>query len=114
MFVLLVQRILYLILMKIFIVSSHINNLISMKIILFLIVLNCLLILMIKIIFDTELERDKYADSLLNTIIQSINNKLFDTFNITNPSIIILISDTLLKVSLHIVYPDIINIYEMK
>jgi len=69
-----------------------------------------------KIIFDTELERDKYADSLLNTIIQSINNKLFDTFNITNPSIIILISDTLLKVSLHIVYPDIIfsNIYEMK
>jgi len=30
-----------------------------------------------KIIFDTELERDKYADSLLNTIIQSINNKLF-------------------------------------
>ena len=69
-----------------------------------------------KIIFNTELERDKYADKLLNTIIQSINNKLFNIFNITNPSIIILISDTLLKVSLHIIYPDIIfsNIYEMK
>lgn len=69
-----------------------------------------------KIIFNTELERDKYADKLLNTIIQSINNKLFNIFNITNPSIIILISDTLLKVSLHIIYPDVIfsNIYEMK
>jgi hypothetical protein len=69
-----------------------------------------------QIMFNTELERDKYADNLLNTIIQSINNKLFNIFNITNPSIIILISDTLVKVSLHIIYPDIIfsNIYEMK
>ena len=42
-----------------------------------------------QIMFNTELERDKYADNLLNTIIQSINNKLFNIFNITNPSIII-------------------------
>jgi hypothetical protein len=69
-----------------------------------------------KIIFETELERDIYADILLNKVIEEINNKLFEIFNIKNPSIIILISDTLLKLSLHVVFPDIVfnNIYEMK
>ena len=50
-----------------------------------------------KIIFNTELERDKYADKIIDTIITQINNKLYELFNITEPSIIILISDTLLK-----------------
>lgn len=69
-----------------------------------------------KIIFNTELERDKYADKIIDTIITQINNKLYELFNITEPSIIILISDTLLKMSLHFVYTDIIfnNIYEIK
>jgi hypothetical protein len=69
-----------------------------------------------KIIFNTELERDKYADKIIDTIITQINNKLYELFNITYPSIIILMSDTLLKMSLHFVYTDIIfnNIYEIK
>ena len=69
-----------------------------------------------KIIFNTELERDKYADKIIDTIITQINNKLYELFNITDPSIIILMSDTLLKMSLHFVYTDIIfnNIYEIK
>ena len=69
-----------------------------------------------KIIFNTELERDKYADKIIETIIPQVNNKLFTLFNIKDTPVIILISDTLLKMSLHFVYPDIIfnNIYEIK
>ena len=31
-----------------------------------------------KIIFNTELERDKYAEKITNTILSQINNKLYD------------------------------------
>ena len=67
-------------------------------------------------IFDSQLERDKYANNFVSSIIMSINIKLYQTFKINNPKIIILMSDTLLKLSLHLIYPDIIfnNIYEMK
>lgn len=69
-----------------------------------------------KIIFNTELERDKYAEKIINTILSQINNKLYDVFKIKETPIIILMSDTLLKMSLHFIYPDIIfnNIYEIK
>jgi hypothetical protein len=67
-------------------------------------------------IFDSQLERDKYANNFVSSIIISINIKLYQTFKINNPKIIILMSDTLLKLSLHLIYPEIIfnNIYEMK
>jgi hypothetical protein len=69
-----------------------------------------------KIIFNTDLERDKYAEKIIDVIFSQINNKLYELFNIIDPSIIVLMSDTLLKMSLHFVYPDVIfnNIYEMK
>jgi hypothetical protein len=69
-----------------------------------------------KIIFTTTLERDKYANNLLSIIINNINVQLYKLFQINNPKIIILISDTLQKLSLHLIYPEIIfnNIYEMK
>ena len=69
-----------------------------------------------KIVFTNELERDKCAEKVSETIIKQVNNKIKDFFQIENSSVIILMSDTLLKMSLHIVYPDIIfnNIYEMK
>ena len=64
-----------------------------------------------KITFTNKLERDKYAQMIIQNITTQIQQKL----KIDNPSVIILISDTLLKMSLHFVYPDIIfnNIYEM-
>jgi hypothetical protein len=69
-----------------------------------------------KIIFNTELERDKYAEKITDAILLQINTKLYNVFRIKNPSTIILMSDTLLKLSLHFVYPDIVfnNIYEIK
>jgi len=56
-------------------------------------------------IFDSQLERDKYANNFVSSIIMSINIKLYQTFKINNPKIIILMSDTLLKLSLHLIYP---------
>jgi len=69
-----------------------------------------------KITFTNELERDKCAEKIIETIINQVNSKIKSFFQIENPTIIILMSDTLLKMSLHIVYPDIIfnNICEMK
>ena len=69
-----------------------------------------------KIIFTTTLERDKYANNLLSNIIPNINVQLYSFFKINNPKVIILISNNLLKLSLHLIYPEIIfnNIYEMK
>ena len=69
-----------------------------------------------KITFTNKLERDKYAEKIIETIVLQANQKIKDVFNIENSSVIILMSDTLLKMSLHFVYPDIIfnNIYEMK
>ncbi len=69
-----------------------------------------------KITFNNQLERDKCAENITNNITEQVNSKIKNTFNIENPPIIILISDTLLKLSIHIVYPNIIfnTIYEMK
>jgi hypothetical protein len=69
-----------------------------------------------KIIFTTTLSRDKYANNLLSIIITDINIQLYRLFQINDPKIIILVSDTLLKLSLHLIYPEIIfnTIYEMK
>jgi len=69
-----------------------------------------------KIIFNTMLERDIYSEKIIENIVLQINSKLFDTFEINNTPIIILISSTLLKMSLHFIFPNIIfnNIYEMK
>lgn len=69
-----------------------------------------------KIIFNTYLERDKYADIIIEKTIQEINTKLKEIISVKEIPIIILISDTLLKMSLHIIYPTLIfgNIYEMK
>jgi hypothetical protein len=62
--------------------------------------------------FDNELEKDKYAKIIVNQVIQQVNNKL----NIDKPKIIILISENLIKLSLHVIYIDITfkNIYDMK
>lgn len=69
-----------------------------------------------KIIFNNVLERDKYAEKITGAILSQINTKLYETFKIKDPSVIILMSDTLLKMSLHFVYPDVIfnNIHEIK
>ena len=69
-----------------------------------------------KIVFNNQLERDKCAEKITETVTSIVNTKLKNIFNIENPSIIILMSDTLLKMSLHFVYPNVIfnNIYEMK
>ena len=69
-----------------------------------------------KIAFNSYLERDKYAEKIVETITSKINKKLYNLFKIEDTSIIILISNTLLKMSLHFIYVDVIfnNIYEMK
>ena len=68
------------------------------------------------VIFTSKLVRDKYADKIIDIILLQINTKLHNLLQIKKTSIIILISDTLSKLSLHIIYPDIIfnNMYEMK
>lgn len=67
-------------------------------------------------VFSTELERDKIAFKLYSDIIVHIMIKIFKEFKINNPSNIVLISDTLKKLSLHIIFPTIIfnSIYDMK
>ena len=69
-----------------------------------------------KIIFSSRLERDKCANNILGNVIIKINVQLYQLFKINDPKIIILISDTLDKLSLHLIYPEIIfnNIEEMK
>lgn len=47
--------------------------------------------------FSTELERDIEANIIIKTIIDNTNYKLSQEHNINNPSIIVLISDTLKK-----------------
>ena len=66
--------------------------------------------------FTTELERDLNGKQILDQTLLSINNKLLSVFNITSSKFIILISDTLTKLSYHIIFPEIVfnNIYEMK
>jgi hypothetical protein len=69
-----------------------------------------------KIVFNNQLERDKYADKIIENIILQVDNKIKHIYKIQNTPVIVLISDTLLKMSLHFIYPDIIfnNIYQMK
>ena len=69
-----------------------------------------------KRICETHLEQDKYIETIINKILNQINIKILNTFNIENPRIIILKSDTLLKISLHFIFPDMIfnTMSEMK
>jgi hypothetical protein len=66
--------------------------------------------------FNNELDRDKYANYILGNILSKLSIKIYQSFKINDTPSIILISDTLNKLSLHIIYPNIIfnNIYEMK
>ena len=66
--------------------------------------------------FTSELDRDLYGKKILNIVLLEINNKLLSEFNIDNNKYIILVSDTLKKLSYHIIFPEIVfnNIYEMK
>ncbi len=67
-------------------------------------------------LFTHQIWKDKYADKIINEITTEMNDKIFKTFNIVNTPTIILMSDTLNKLSLHFIYPNIIfnNIHEMK
>jgi hypothetical protein len=67
-------------------------------------------------IFPSKLERDKCANDILGNIIVKINAQLYRVYKINDPKIIVLISNTLDKLSLHLIYPDIIfnNITEIK
>ena len=47
-----------------------------------------------KRIFNTKLERDKYAEQITLPILPKINNKLYNLYKVESQSIIILISDT--------------------
>jgi hypothetical protein len=66
--------------------------------------------------FITHLERDKCGLKLVLSIIPTITDKIYKEFNINNPPIIVLISNTLEKLSLHLIFPTIIftNIVDMK
>ena len=66
--------------------------------------------------FETRLDRNKYANNLALDIIFEINIHLYQLFKINNPKAIILISNALSKLSLHVIYHEIIfkNISEMK
>lgn len=67
-------------------------------------------------IFTTELERDKNAEIIIDDCLNAVNKKLYEVYKIINPRIIIFISNTLNKLSLHLIYPDIVfnSIYDMK
>jgi hypothetical protein len=66
--------------------------------------------------FSSELARDNMTDEILENVIECVNNKLHEKFNIMNPRIIILQSDTLKKLSLHLIYVDVVfgSIVDMK
>lgn len=61
-----------------------------------------------EITFKSHLQRDKYAQQILQPILNKVNQKLYSLFKIQNTPIIVLISDTLAKMSLHVIFPDII------
>ena len=69
-----------------------------------------------EIIFKTPLQRDKYAQKISESILKNVNEKLYSLFKIQNTPIIVLISDTLTKMSLHIIFTDIIfqTVYQIK
>jgi hypothetical protein len=61
------------------------------------------------------IDRNKDIDVVIDNLMPILSQKIYDVFNISNPRTIILISDTLLKLSIHIVYIDILfsDIYSM-
>lgn len=77
----------------------------------------------IRLHFDIDYEKDyghelykmNHANKIIDELIHIINNKINEIMNIINPRIIIMMSDGLHKLSLHITYPDIYftSIYTM-
>jgi len=65
--------------------------------------------------YNDFIDRDKEIDLILDNLLLLVNNKIKDEFNINNPRIIVLASNTLLKLSLHIIYIDVLfdSIYSM-
>ena len=66
--------------------------------------------------YNTELERDEEADVIIGEVVDIVNTKLNDELEIVNSPIIVMMSDTLKKLSLHIIYPEVIftSMLEMK
>ena len=66
--------------------------------------------------FETRLQRNNYANNTLGNILVKIQAYLYQLFKINDPKAIVLISNTLLKLSLHVIYPEIIfkSISDMK
>ena len=66
--------------------------------------------------YKTRLDRDEQADKIITVILDNINKNIASVFNIHDTPAIILISDTLNKLSIHIIFPDIVfkDIYEMR
>jgi hypothetical protein len=69
----------------------------------------------LKMEIKTELERDKLCEKVSNEIIRNVNEKLKEN-GIENPETIILLSDTMMKLSIHIIYPKVVfrNMKSMK
>lgn len=66
--------------------------------------------------FDTNLERDNMAENIIVDVTNKINDKLLQEFKIFNTPIITMLSDTLKKLSVHIIYKDVLfhSMAEMK
>ena len=65
--------------------------------------------------YNDCIDRDTHIDLILDNLLPLLNTQIKDTFNIDKPQIIILISNTLLKLSIHIIYLNVIfgDIYSM-
>ena len=62
-----------------------------------------------------KIDRDDEINIILDNLLNMLNLKIEQVLNIKNPRIIVLVSNTLLKLSIHIIYVDILfdNIYSM-
>ena len=65
--------------------------------------------------YGHELYKMNHANKIIDELMEIINKKIKDEMNIINPRIIIMMSEGLHKLSLHITYPDIYftSIYTM-
>jgi hypothetical protein len=65
--------------------------------------------------YNDCIDRDIQIDLILDNLLPLLNTKIKKNFNIDEPEIIILISNTLLKLSIHIIYVNVIfeDIYSM-
>ena len=65
--------------------------------------------------YNDCIDRDIQIDLILDNLLPLLNTKIKKNFNIDEPEIIILISNTLLKLSIHIIYLNVIfgDIYSM-